>query len=71
MSADERDRLAAEIDKIRALVGPIIADREHLPAAMALCMLAAEHVLHDGENEESFMRVARGAWLKVKRDHSS
>lgn len=62
--------LALEIDVIREEVGPLLVGRDHLPAAMALCMLAAAHVLHDGENEESFLRLAQGAWNKVKRDHS-
>jgi len=70
MSERTSSQIALEIDVIRAEVGPLLAGRDHLPTAMALCMLAAEHVLHDGENEESFLRLARGAWNKVKRDHS-
>lgn len=60
---------AREIDEIKAELGPLLRARTNLPAAMALALLAAHHVIHDGGDEEDFMRVAKAAWWRSRQIH--
>jgi hypothetical protein len=68
---DEVDETAKEVDRIMREVGPMLAKREHLPAAMALGLMAAHHVLHDGGSEEDFLRLCGAAWKRSLEVHEN
>lgn len=69
MTDDEKAKLAAETDKLLEALAPVVRNAEHLPAALALARLAAEHVFHDEAGEEDFMAVCRAAWNAVIEAH--
>jgi hypothetical protein len=63
------EETAREVDEIKSEVGPLLQDRSHLASALALTLMAAHHVLHDGGAEDDFMAVARTAWERSKETH--
>lgn len=71
MTDAEKAKLAAETDRLIEALAPIVRDADHLPAALALTRLAAEHVYHDDADEEDFMNVCRAAWGSVAAAHRS
>lgn len=71
MSEEESQRIAKSVDRIAARVAPLVASEDHLPAALALTKLAAEHVYHDTAKKEDFLTVCEAAWSAIEEVHAS
>lgn len=71
MDESEADQIAKEIDAIRAAVQPVVDGRDHFPCAMALTLMAAHHVLHDGAGEEEWLAVCKSAWHRSLAIHQN
>ena len=60
---------AEEADEIQAELAPLLRKRSHLGSAVALALMAAHHVIHDGADEEDFILVCSMAWRKAAELH--
>ena len=61
--------LAREVDTVMSDIGPRIRDRSGPAVPLALAMLAAHHVLHDGGDENDLLAVVRTAWERSVEVH--
>jgi len=64
------------IDQVAEEMGDFLADIRsrswsHIEVAMGLALLVAHELIHDGANEEDFVKVARAAWRKSREVHGS
>lgn len=71
MTDDEKEKTAREIDEIREAVAPLLRGRTNLASAMALTMMAAHHVMHDGGDEDGFASIARLSWDRSQELHET
>jgi len=71
MTEEEIDRMAREVEDIQHDLAPLLTERNHLAAAMALTLMAAHHVLHDGASEEDFANLTVTAWKRSLHQHAT
>lgn len=61
--------VAKEIDSIIDKVSPLLRNHSPLAASMALSILAAHGVLHDGGEEADFIAIAKASWQRSCEIH--
>jgi len=63
------DETARRIDLIREKVAPLVMHEPLFETAMALTLLAAHSVVHDGASEDEFLAMARAAYRRSLEVH--
>jgi hypothetical protein len=63
------DDSATKVDLIRAKVAPAIMHEPLFETAVALSLLMAHTVLHDGGNEDDVVSLARAAYRRAAEVH--
>lgn len=72
LTDEEKMEVARGIDEVTEVLGPVLNKLEVKPQskAMALALMAAHEVLHDGGNEADFQSIAGACWRRSLEVHS-
>jgi hypothetical protein len=72
MNEEEKNEIAAGIDEVGGKLGPVLNAIDVKPQSkvMALALMAAHELLHDGGNEEDFQMLASTCWKRSVEIHA-